>query len=180
MGYVLINPRIEGRDVSSKKSSSNDAASDIWGQLSSNIKNFVPQFYFTLQDTKTNGLSHFVVKESFKNDKVKYKLKQYKNKKMNDDEILKMFSQQGGDRGDRDERKRKDKYKLDDDDSSSSSSDAYVYNYPLGTSWKDSVLYYYPGIYNVPLITYPTWKFPFITNSNLVLSYPLSTFTYYR
>jgi hypothetical protein len=171
MGYVLINPRIQGREISSKRSSNSDAANEIWSELSGNIKNFVPKFYFTLQNTKTNGLSHYVVKESFKNDKVKYKLKQYKSKKMNDKEILNMFSQDGGRRRDRDRDE-------DDDSSSDSSSSETVFTLPTGKSWKDYTLLYYPTVYGVPLVSYPTFKFPFVTGTSLVLSsYPF-TITY--
>lgn len=159
MSYILINPRFEGTNISSKKKSNSDAASEIWSNLSGNIKNFVPKFYFTIQDTQNGGLSHFVVKESFKKDKVKYKLKQYKNKKMNNDEINKLFSQEGSGRK---EHKKKNKYSLDDDDSSSSSSSSsgFVYSYPLGTDWKNTSLYYYPGIYASAAFTFPTWKLP--------------------
>jgi hypothetical protein len=52
MGYILVNPRLNNSSINSKKKSQSEAAEDIWSQLSSNIKNYTPKFYFTIQEHK--------------------------------------------------------------------------------------------------------------------------------
>ena len=39
MSYVLLNPYLEGKKISSQKSNTNLAADEIWSDLSKKIKN---------------------------------------------------------------------------------------------------------------------------------------------
>ena len=60
MRYILLNPNINGKEFSSEKKTAELAASDIWSSFSENIKNYIPEFYFTIKDTKKNSLHHYL------------------------------------------------------------------------------------------------------------------------
>ncbi len=152
MGYILVNPKLSDSNINSKKKSGVEAAEEIWSQLSENIKNYTPKFYFTIQDSESSKLSHFVVRESIENERVKYNLKQYKSKKIDEKSFLSELSQEGG--------KRKHK-KYDDSSSSSSSSsdEELVYTFPSGPTYKNPLaLTYYPTMYGVPNVLFPTFS----------------------
>ena len=70
MVYILVNPKLSNSNINSKKKNQNDAAEDIWTQLTKNIKNYTPKFYFTIQEGGTNKLYHYLIKESIKNKEV--------------------------------------------------------------------------------------------------------------
>jgi hypothetical protein len=78
MSYKLCNPYIEGRELTSEKTSVNDAAEQIWSEMSLNIKNYIPKFYFSIQNNKNNKLFHYKVKESMENGQVSYVISQIK------------------------------------------------------------------------------------------------------
>lgn len=173
MGYILVNPRIEGSSINSSKKNSNEAAEDIWSTLSSNIKNYTPKFYFTIQDTKSNGLNHYVIKESLENEKVKYSLKQFNSKKIDNQSLLNELKQLGG------KHHKKHKHHKDDDSSSSSSSSSsseqMIFTFPAGKTSKDLLLTYYPTIYGVPNLYFPTFSSLYTTNLSFIrynLLYP--------
>jgi len=56
MGYILVNPRLSNSSINSKKKNTTEAAEDVWSQLSSNIKNYTPRFYFSIQDVNSSKL----------------------------------------------------------------------------------------------------------------------------
>jgi hypothetical protein len=162
MGYILVNPKLSNSSIKSQKKNSSEAAEDIWSKLSSNIKNYTPKFYFTIQDAGSSDLSHFVIKESIEGDKVKYNLKEFKGKKIDDNSLLKELKQEGG--------RRKHKYYDDDDSSSSSSSSSeLVFTFPAGKTHKDLLLTYYPTIYGVPNVVLPTFVSSFVPFTNIKL-----------
>jgi len=148
MGYILVNPRLSNSGIKSSKKSCSEAAEDIWSKLSKNITNHTPNFYFTIQEGGSSKLSHFVINESIEGDKVKYNLKQFKGKKVDEKSLLTELKQEGG---------KKHRYH-DDSSSSSSSSSEMVFTFPAGKTHKDLFLTYYPTIYGVPnIITPPTF-----------------------
>ena len=157
MSYILVNPIIESSAIKSKKKSSNDAAEDLWSKYSSNIKNHAPEFYFSFLESGSKKVHHYKVNETLENNKVKYSLKKYKNKNINDKEFVKALLKQDGGKH----------HKRRDDDSSSSSSDDDLtfhsrkpprYGGPLAVT-------YYPNIYGVPNIPLP----PLVSTYNYVL-----------
>lgn len=158
MSFILLNPYLEGKKINSKKSDLNSAADEIWGDLSTKIKNYIPEFYFSIQNTKDNKIHHIRVRESLENTKVKYNLKVLSNKKYhaNDKVLLNEIKNVGDMRGG-----RKHKYYNDDDDSSSSSSsssDEVVYSLPK-KNYSSPILSlnYYPSIYGVRNILIPSF-----------------------
>ena len=153
MVYTLINPKIDGGSIQSSKKTNSDAAEDIWSKLSSNIKNYTPEFYFTIQDKKSKSMAHYMVKENLEGGRVKYSLKQYKNKNINDKSLIELINQDGGSH-------KKHRYEHYDDDSSSSSSSELVYTFPSNKS-NMLALTYFPTIYGVPNILLPTFSTTF-------------------
>lgn len=163
MGYILVNPRVSNSSINSEKKNLNEAADEIWSQLSSNIKNYTPKFYFTIQDASNSKLSHYMVQENIEKNRVKYNLKQFKGKKIDEQTFLNELKQDGG--------KHHHKYKDDDDSSSSSSSDSeMVFTFPAGKTHKDLMtLTYYPTIYGVPNVLLPTFATTFTPFTNIKL-----------
>lgn len=158
MGYILANPRLSGSNIKSSKKNSSQAAEEIWNKLSENIKNYTPKFYFSIQEAGGSKLSHFVIKESIEDDKVKYNLKEFKGKKIDDKSFIKELKQEGG-----------KKHRHYDDSSSSSSSSEMVFTFPAGKTHKDLLLSYYPTIYGVPNVVLPTFVSTFAPFTNIKL-----------
>lgn len=153
MSYILLNPYLEGKKIVSKKANLNSAADEIWADLSGKIKNYIPEFYFTIQNVEDNKIHHIRVRETLDNSKVKYNLKVLSNKKFhaNDKVLLNEIRTIGNMRGGR-------KHKYDDSSSSSSSSsDDLSFTFPK--KYQDSVLTlnYYPSIYGVRNILLPSF-----------------------
>lgn len=162
MGYVLVNPRLSNSSIKSSKKTSAEAAEDIWSKLSSNVKNYTPKFYFSIQEAGGNKMSHFVIKESIEGEKVKYNLKEFKGKKIDEKSLFNELKQEGG----------KHKHRHDDDSSSSSSSSSsseMVFTFPAGKTHKDLMLTYYPTIYGVPNVVLPTFVSSFVPFTNIKL-----------
>lgn len=151
MSYILLNPYLEGKKIVSRKSNLNLAADEIWSDLSTKIKNYIPEFYFTIQNVEDNKIHHIRVRETLDNTKVKYNLKVLNNKKYhaNDKVLLHEIKTIGDMRGGRKHH--------DSSSSSSSSSDEVVYTFPK--KHQDSVLTlnYYPSIYGVRNILLPSF-----------------------
>lgn len=161
MGYILVNPKLSNSSIKSGKKNCSEAAEDIWSKLSSNIKNYTPKFYFTIQEAGSSKLSHFIIKESIEEDKVKYNLKEFKGKKIDEKSLLNELKQEGG---------KKHRHHDDDSSSSSSSSDSeMVFTFPAGKTHKDMLLTYYPTIYGVPNIVLPTFINNFVPFTNIKL-----------
>lgn len=161
MGYILVNPRLSNSSINSKKKNETEAAEDIWSQLSSNIKNYTPKFYFTIQEGGSSKLTHFVVKETVENERVKYNLKQFNSKKIDEKTFINELKQEGG---------KKHRYDDDDSSSSSSSSEEVVFTFPAGKTHKDLLtLTYYPTIYGVPNVVFPTFATTFAPFTNIRL-----------
>jgi hypothetical protein len=169
MSYILVNPKLNNSTFSSKKKNGAEAAEDIWSQLSANIKNYTPKFYFTIQEAGNSKLSHYVIKESMENDKVKYNLKEFKGKKVDEKTFINELKQQGG------KKHRRHRHRDDDDDSdsdsdNSSSSSELMFTFPTGKTHRDiSILTYYPTIYGVPNVVLPTFATSFIPFTNVRL-----------
>lgn len=119
MSYTLINPFVTNKQFKSNKKNENSAAEDLWSQLSSNIKNHTPEFYFSFKNNKNNKFFHYKVNENLENDRVKYSIKKLKNKKVNEKLLTNTIKQEGGfsdDESDLDH-KDQDDSELNNDDS---------------------------------------------------------------
>jgi len=154
MSYILLNPYLEGKKIVSRKSNLNLAADEIWTDLSTKIKNYIPEFYFTIQNVEDNKIHHIRVRETLDNTKVKYNLKVLNNKKFhaNDKVLLNEIRKIGDMRGGRKH------HHHDDSSSSSSSSDEMVFTFPKKHQESVLSLNYYPSIYGVPRILLPTFS----------------------
>lgn len=162
MGYILVNPRLSNSSINSKKRNGVEAAEEIWSQLSENIKNYTPKFYFSIQDSDSSKLSHYMVRESIENGRVKYNLKQFKGKKIDEKSFLNELKQEGG--------KKHKKHHYGDDDSSSSSSEELVFTFPSGSTYRNPLaLTYYPTVYGVPNVLFPTFTTTFAPFANIKL-----------
>ena len=168
MGYILVNPKIGDLSIKSKNKNSVQAAEEIWSQLSSNIKHYTPKFYFTIQEGGTSKLSHFVIKETLEDLRVKYNLKEFNGDKIDEKSFINEMKQEGGKKH---RHKNKHRYDDDDDDSSSSSSSSseVVFTFPTGTTHKNAFLTYYPTIYGVPNVVLPTFVSTFAPFTNIKL-----------
>jgi len=185
MSYLLVNPIIQSKSIKSKKKLTNDAAEDIWSQFSTNVKNYTPEFYFSLFETGSKKIHHYQVNESLENNKVKYSLKKYKNKKLNDkefvDTIVKHLEQDGG-KHHKTKQSRSRRNKDDDSSSSSSSDDNLVFRSHKTPRYPSPLaVTYYPTIYGVPNIPLPPLvsSYSYIVGTNLGSSV-LGLFPYKR
>ena len=166
MGYILVNPKISNRTIKSDKKDSTEAAEHIWSELSENVKNYTPKFYFTIQEGGNSKLHHYVVKENIENQRVQFNLKKFngkKGKKIDDKSLLDKLKQEGG---------KHHRHSHRDNDSSSSSSSSssseMVFTFPSGKHKNtSSVLTYYPSIYGVPNIILPSFVSTFATFTNI-------------
>ena len=151
MSYILLNPYLEGKKIVSRKSNLNLVADEIWTDLSTKIKNYIPEFYFTIQNVEDNKIHHIRVRETLDNTKVKYNLKVLNNKKFhaNDKVLLNEIRTIGDMRGGRKHHH--------DSSSSSSSSDEMVFTFPKKHQEPIMSLNYYPSIYGVRNILLPSF-----------------------
>lgn len=171
MSYILANPYVEGKALQSNKKSANDAAEEIWNELSSNIKQFIPEFFYSIKNTNKDKFHHFKVTETIEGGKVKYTLKQL-NKHVDEDVLNQVINTQNGGR-----KKRYEDSSSSSSESSDSSSDDYIY-YPNSKSKiKDNVLSvtYYPTIYGIPNVLIPTFSTTFTPYVNVSLNNQLPT-----
>jgi hypothetical protein len=182
MKFQLLNPYLEGKQIVSNKKDANLAAEEIWSDVSKQIKNYVPTFYFTIQDMSDKSLHHVKVKETLEDSNVKYSLKFLKDKKYHahDAHLLKevgsLKKMSGG---------KHKHHKYDDSSSSSSSSSSSDDNftYKLGSKYSSPMmtLNYYPSIYGVKNIMLPSFVGAFtpyvklnlpVISSNVLITYP--------
>ena len=154
MIYILANPKIESKMIKSNKKSLDDVAEDLWSKYSKHIKNYADEFYFSFIQ-KGGKIYHYQVKESLKNNKVKYYLKKHNNKNtkndINDKEFIEIINKELEQDGGR---------KHHDSSSSSSSEEeliipSNIYS-PLNMYPPNKLITYYPNIYGVNNISMPT------------------------
>lgn len=178
MSYTLANPFFEKGNISSNKKNAKEAGKDIWNKFSKNVKNYTPNFYFSVKNEESGKYYHFKVSEQISdNNKVAMKIKALPKEKVNK-EALKNFvntdnydeessmdsSQHGGSH-------KYKKHDLNSDDDSSSSSDSSSDDYKIKKSRRKSKglkLIYSPGIYNVPTIGLPIISSSVVPNVTLV------------
>lgn len=150
--FELINPKPIKQKYTSKKNDVNDAAKDIWGQLSKIIKKTTDDFYFTIK--KDNKIYNFKVDEkTTKDGKVEFIITPQPtvDKHKYDKELIEILKEKPKQVG--------GKFKFTDDDSSSSSSvssssttsssssDEDLYYKIKRRSKYPSLVYYYPTLY---------------------------------
>ena len=136
--YNLVHPYILGSlETSVKANNSNEAARQIYSNLSEHFNNSIPTFFFSLQKGQSGGgkYYHFVVNEKRENNEVSYAIKNYnvldedleEFKLAQSDFISKYENIKGGKdkkkkKKSKSHKKKKDHKYEDEDDSSSSSS----------------------------------------------------------
>lgn len=167
MTFKLVNPYIDGNSIESSLKRTDDAANEIWSQLSTNIKNYTPKFLFTIQKGG-NKLYHYRVNEKLENNKVSYVIENFNKNKINIDKLLLNElnkSQEGG--------KHKKKYYVEDSSSSSSSSssDDYIKFKNKHSYANDILLTYYPSVYGVRDILLPTFSTSYVPYVRIVPTY---------
>jgi len=178
MKFTLINPYIEGSKISSNKKDLNLAAEDIWSNISTKVKNYIPEFYFSVQDLSDKSIHHLKVNESLENREVKYSIDVLKGGKYHDNdkylltEIKNLKKMNGG--------KHKHHKHDSSSSSSSSSSDEIVYNLgknsttTLFTPFRTPLsLTYYPSIYGVNNILLPSFVSSF--TPFIKINFPLTS-----
>jgi hypothetical protein len=151
MKYILLNPSIKGKKFKSEEKTAEAAASDIWGNFSKNIKNYSPEFYFTIKNASTNKMYHFQVNEELQNEKVKFTINKFNCEKKNEKILLDSLESEVLEGGKKHHRR--------DKDSSSSSSSSDV-SFKLGhrsNLYNTLSLTYYPSIYGVRNIFIPSF-----------------------
>ncbi len=165
MKYILLNPSIKGKIFKSDEKTTEDAASDIWGRFSKNIKNYSPEFYFTIKNASTNKMYHFQVNEELQNEKVKFTINKFNCNKENEKVLLDSLDSdvlEGG--------KHHKKHRRDDSSSSSSSSSDLSFKLGRrGNLYNTLSLTYYPSIYGVRNIFIPTFATRFTPYINVGL-----------
>lgn len=155
MKYILLNPSIKGKNFKSDEKTAEGAASDIWGRFSKNIKNYSPEFYFTIKNASTNKMYHYQVNEELQNEKVKFTINKFNCNKENEKVLLDSLDSEVLEGGKHHRRKHKD-----DDSSSSSSSSSRDISFRLGhrnSLYNTLSLTYYPSIYGVRNIFIPSF-----------------------
>jgi len=164
MKYILLNPSIKGKKFKSEEKTAEGAASDIWGRFSKNIKNYSPEFYFTIKNASTNKMHHFQVNEELQNEKVKFTIFKFNCKKEDEKVLLDSLDSEVLEGG-----KHRRRHKNDDSSSSSSSSDLSFKLGRRGNLYNTLSLTYYPSIYGVRNIFIPTFVTRFTPYINVGL-----------
>lgn len=174
--YLLINPQIRGKFKSRFDGDSPlKAASNAWKSVSKLVAGHMPEFYFSLQRQSNGKISHYVVREQHNGDRADYVVRPHSAS--NTPEELEAFlrlSEQKGGKSDKD----KDKDESSSSSSSSSSSDMhrkkkhkhYLYSeYPMyNFDW-----WYYPLVYKVDRLYFPTFVSPLNPPLEVSLTYNL-------
>ena len=164
MKYILLNPSIKGKKFKSEEKTVEGAASDIWGRFSKNIKNYSPEFYFTIKNTSNNKMYHFQVNEELQNEKVKFTINKFNCKKEDEKVLLDSLDSEVLEGG-----KHRRRHRDDDSSSSSSSSDLSFKLGRRGALYNTLSLTYYPSIYGVRNIFIPTFVTRFTPYINVGL-----------
>jgi len=172
--YKLINPCIEGNlETTFSGKNPADAALGAWTTVSKYITNNVPQFAFTLENTKNSKLHHFSVTESLVGgSSAEFNIDELHNVKPNVEKELKKRVEQFKNSGMRGGKKHKD----DDDSSSTSSSEIFsalkLYKnrnkvYPITYWWYDPLAYNFNNFY-IPTFVAPMTPYVEVTTINYV------------
>jgi hypothetical protein len=165
MKYILLNPSIKGKNFKSAEKTAEGAASEIWGKFSKNIKNYSPEFYFTIKNASTNKMYHFQVNEELQNEKVKFTINKFNCKKDNEKILLDSLDSEVMEGG-----KHHRRHKHNDSSSSSSSSSEVSFKFGRrGSLYNTLSLTYYPSIYGVRNIFIPTFVTRFTPYINVGL-----------
>jgi hypothetical protein len=181
MKFKLINPLIKGdMETTFTGGSSIEVANKAYQNLSQYFNNYIPKFYFTLED-QDNKFHHFYVKESRNGDNANYSIKSYNVKNKHEAELKKKVGeytessaqlsseeQVGG-------KHHKDSSSSDSSDSDSdsdskswldeSSTDRLKYKVDPIVYW-----WYYPSVYRVRKFYVPT----FVQSVTPILTIPLA------
>jgi hypothetical protein len=168
MKYILLNPSIKGKKFKSEEKTAEGAASEIWGKFSKNIKNFSPEFYFTIKSASSNKMYHFQVNEELQNEKVKFTINKFNCEEKNEKVLLDSLDSEVMEGGKHEKRHKR----RDDSSSSSSSSTRDNYSFRLGqrgSLYNTLSLTYYPSIYGVRNIFVPTFVTRFTPYINVGL-----------
>ena len=198
MTHKLINPNITNNNLFTSNEKKIDLASaEIWDKLSTHIKGHVPKFYYSIQNTSDGKIYHYKVKEKENNDKVSYNIEKLNNSKI--DKNNTMLIQQGGynhkHKHKHTHHKKNNNLNDDDDDdisisdssSSSYSSDSsdssssfnskqFLNNYyNKYNNYEPLTFTYYPAIYDVENIFFPTFKKTLYGSSNPTFKIVLPT-----
>lgn len=160
--YKLINPRLEGTLTTTFEGNTQLQAAEIaWNTLSKYVTNNVPQFAFTLENTKNNQLTHFLVKETLiGGGSVKWDISELKLDL--NSSVVKQFRQNSENAEMSGGKRHKGKHDDDEDDSTSSSeifSALKLYKNNL-TTYPITYWWYDPWVYNLNSIYIPTFVYP--------------------
>lgn len=176
--YRLVNPQISNVNTSARASSPAMALKEIWGGVSAHLSSHVPQMHVTLQNKQTGGLSHHLIEEEVRGDKIDFKVSRPLRMKMASDMKEKFqaetsrvrreheVSLNGG--GDDDKKKSRKSKKDDEDDSSSSSSssdDTYKKRrrhtkVKYDDVWLPPTQWWYAAMYGTNTLYVPTFISP--------------------
>jgi len=62
--FTLINPHMQGGEITSDEPTHMSAAEDLWTKLAENIKLHTPSFFFSIKDETDGNVTHFKVEEN--------------------------------------------------------------------------------------------------------------------
>jgi hypothetical protein len=178
MKYKLVNPLIKGDMKTTYTGGSTlEVANSAYQNLSQYFNNYIPKFYFTLED-ENSKMHHFYVKESRNGENANYSIKSYSVKSKHESELRKQMNQYTENSEQYSSEQQGGKHRKDDSSSSSSSDDwldeSSSTNRP---SYKvDPIVYwwYYPSVYRVRRFYVPT----FVQSVTPILSIPLFYYDY--
>ena len=170
MKYTLVNTTIKG-DMETVFTGDNslEVANSAYQNLSQYFNNYIPKFYFTLEDEKSK-LHHFYVKESRNGENANYTIKSYSVKSKHESELRKQMNSYSENSEQYSSEQQGGKHRHHD---SSSSSDSFSSSSSTGrmTYKVDPIVYwwYYPSVYRVRRFYVPT----FVQSVTPIVSIPL-------
>jgi hypothetical protein len=167
MSYRLINPNIDNNLFTSKEKKPDMASAEIWGNLAQNIKGFVPDFHYSIQNVADGSIHHYRVNEKDKDNQVSYNIIKLKNPKI--DKSNNMIVQQGGYSSSSKNRHNDDNISLSSSSSvstPSSFSSSSSYNNLVFNTNRPVRFTYYPAIYGIEDIFIPTFSTKLYGNVN--------------
>ena len=169
MKFTLVNPLLKGDiDTTFSGGSHLEASQQAYHSLSQYFNNYIPKFYFTLED-EDKKMYHFCVKETRSGENADYTIKEYKVSNKYESELKKEInnyekSQKGG--------KHSSSSSSSSDwlDDSSSSTNGKTYKTEPIVYW-----WYYPAVYRLRKLYVPT----FVQSVTPILTYNLYPSWYY-
>jgi hypothetical protein len=173
MKYKLVNPIIKGdMETVFTGGSSLDVANKAYQNLSQYFNNYIPKFYFTLEDEQ-NKLHHFKVNENRNGENANYSIKSYNVKSKHESELRKQINEYNKNGTELSSEEQVGGRRRDDSSSSSSSDDwleessstgRYSYKVDPIVNW-----WYYPSVYRVRRFYVPT----FVQSVTPIINIPL-------